>query len=139
MIDVNGIRSWLEQSTRRFPPSVSEAIEVVDQLSYGDARDISEKDEPKPMDTLGSLIDKLITVDLKMWHNQEQLYAIRKMTDDEFKARYGPSMSELHQIVKRCCDLNVQRSRLVDAIDAKFAAVIAGHDAVVTAEAHKTY
>ena len=28
-------------------------------------------------DTLGSLIDKMITVDLKMWNNQELLYKIR--------------------------------------------------------------
>ncbi len=139
MIDVDGIRSWIEHSTRRLPPSAAEAIEVVAQLSYGDARDLSEKDEPAPMDTLGSLVDKLITVDLKMWHNQEQLYAIRRMTSEDFERRYGPSMSELHQIVKRCCDLNVQRSRLVDAIDAKLAAVVAGDDAIVTAQSHKTY
>lgn len=91
------------------------------------------------MDTLGSLIDKLITVDMKMWHNQEQLYAIRKMTTDQFVDRYGMSMTELHDVVKRCCDLNVQRARLVDAIDAKLAAVVAGTDHVVTAESHKTY
>ena len=28
-------------------------------------------------DTLGSLVDKLCTVDLKMWNNQEFLYKIR--------------------------------------------------------------
>lgn len=139
MIDINGIRSWFEQSTRRFPPSVSEAIEVVAQLSHGDARDLSEKDEPVPMDTLGSLVDKLITVDLKMWHNQEQLYAIRRMTAEQFVERYGAQLDELHQIVRRCCDLNVQRSRLIDAIDVKLAAVVAGDDEVVTAQSHKTY
>ena len=29
------------------------------------------------MDTLGTLIDKLTTVDLKMWNNQELLYEIQ--------------------------------------------------------------
>ena len=34
-------------------------------------------------DTLGSLIDKLTTVDLKMWNNQELIYDIRRMTLQE--------------------------------------------------------
>jgi hypothetical protein len=104
----------------------------------GDSRDLDDKDEPTPMDTIGSLIDKLVTVDLKMWHNQEQLYAIRRMTTEEFTERYGGKLDELHAVVKRCCDLNVQRSRLVDAIDAKLAAAVAGNEAL-TFQAHKTY
>ena len=36
-------------------------------------------------DTLGSLVDKLTTVDLKMWNNQELLYEIRRMSFDEYK------------------------------------------------------
>jgi hypothetical protein len=39
-------------------------------------------------DTLGSLIDKMITVDMKMWHNQELLYKIRRMTFEEYKLEY---------------------------------------------------
>lgn len=77
--------------------------------------------EAEPMDTLGTLIDKLITVDLKMWHNQEILYAIRRMTEEEFVAKYANDLPSLHAIVKRCCDLNVQRSKLMDAIDVFFA------------------
>ena len=30
-------------------------------------------------DTLGNVIDKLVTVDMKMWDNQELLYEIRRM------------------------------------------------------------
>ena len=37
------------------------------------------------MDTLGGIIDKLFTVDMKMWNNQEILYKIRRMTFDEYK------------------------------------------------------
>ncbi len=38
-------------------------------------------------DTLGNIVDKLITVDLKMWHNQELLYEIRRMSFDEYKKK----------------------------------------------------
>jgi hypothetical protein len=39
-------------------------------------------------DTIGSLVDKLLTVDLKMWDNQEVLYKVRHMSFDEFKMSY---------------------------------------------------
>ena len=39
-------------------------------------------------DTLGSLVDKLTTIDLKMWNNQEMLYEIRRMTFEEYKIKY---------------------------------------------------
>ena len=39
-------------------------------------------------DTFGGLIDKLITIDMKMWNNQELLYEIRRMTFDEYKQKY---------------------------------------------------
>ncbi|KKL69705.1 hypothetical protein LCGC14_2112220, partial [marine sediment metagenome] len=42
-------------------------------------------------DTLGSLIDKLVTVDMKMWYAQESLYKIRKMTYEEFIEEYSLS------------------------------------------------
>ena len=31
-------------------------------------------------DTLGGLIDKLITIDMKMWTNQEFLYEVRRIS-----------------------------------------------------------
>lgn len=73
-------------------------------------------------DTLGSLIDKLFTVDMKMWNNQELLYDIRRMTFDEFKERYfsNPEGAEkLWEGLKKACDLNVQRNQLIDEIDEK--------------------
>ena len=39
-------------------------------------------------DTLGSIVDKLCTVDLKMWNNQELFYDIRRMSFDEYKEKY---------------------------------------------------
>jgi len=71
-------------------------------------------------DTIGGLIDKLITVDTKMWNNQEILYEIRRMSFDEFKERYLSDESgsiDLWTSLSKACDLNVQRNDLIDEID----------------------
>ena len=78
-------------------------------------------------DTLGSLIDKTITVDLKMWNNQELLYEIRRMSFDEYKEKYFANEEgamELWQSLKKACDLNVQRNQLIDEIDEKIVKMI---------------
>ena len=46
-------------------------------------------------DTFGSLIDKLFTVDMKMWNNQDVLYEIRNMTFDEYKEKYFEDEAKL--------------------------------------------
>jgi hypothetical protein len=71
------------------------------------------------METPGSLIDKLITVDLKMWNNQEALYEIRRMSYDEFYQKYNGN-EELYGILKKACDLNVQRNSLIYELDKLF-------------------
>ncbi len=71
-------------------------------------------------DTVGSLIDKLFTVDMKLWNSQEFLYQIRRMTFDEFKEKYFISdagANILWDSLKKTCDLNVQRNQLIDEID----------------------
>ena len=101
--------------------------------------DINE--EPNMADSIGSLADKLATVDFKMAHNQNILYEVRKMTPEEFTKTWENNLSELHNVLKRCTDLNVQRSRLVDEIDKKLAAMIRGDinpDDLVNNQ-HKTY
>ena len=73
-------------------------------------------------DTMGSLVDKLITIDMKMWNNQEILYDIRRMSFDEYKNKYFASEDgaiELWEGLKKACDLNVQRNQLIDEIDQK--------------------
>jgi len=73
-------------------------------------------------DTFGGLIDKLITVDMKMWNNQELLYEIRRMTLDEYKEKYFADENGallLWDCLKKACDLNVQRNQLIDEIDIK--------------------
>jgi len=79
--------------------------------------DVLEANDPKNTDQIGELCNKLSCVTIQMWHNQEILFEIRRMGTDEFKSRYGNELDKLHQIIKRCCDLNVQRARLMDAID----------------------
>ena len=92
-----------------------------------------------PMDTVGNLIDKLITVDLKLWHNQEELYKIRKMDNDEFSKEYSSKMPELHSMLKRCCDLNLQRAKLMDEIDKFLLSSIREMKEDIVREQHKIY
>ncbi len=78
-------------------------------------------------DTLGGLIDKLNTVDFKMWHNQELFYSIRKMSYDEFKIAYlldENKSVELYETFKKVIDINLQRNQLIDEIDEKIIQII---------------
>jgi len=78
-------------------------------------------------DTFGGLIDKLITVDMKMWNNQELLYDIRRMTFDEYKQQYFDSEEgamNLWDCLKKACDLNVQRNLLIVELDLKLIEMI---------------
>jgi hypothetical protein len=73
-------------------------------------------------DTLGNVIDKLITVDMKMWDNQEILYEIRRMDFNEYKNKYYSSedgAKNLWECLKKACDLNVQRNQLINEVDEK--------------------
>jgi hypothetical protein len=72
-------------------------------------------------DTLGGIVDKLCTIGLKMFNNQELLYEIRHMTFDEYKAKYfsEEGAEKLWGIFKKACDLNVQRNQLIDEVDKK--------------------
>jgi hypothetical protein len=77
-------------------------------------------------DTLGGLIDKLHTSNLKMWNNQEILYEIRRMSFDQFRDKYGSSagLEQLWQCLQKVCDMNLQRNALIDEIDEKLIAMI---------------
>lgn len=100
-------------------------------------------------DTLGGLIDKLITADLKMWNNQEILYEIRRMNFDEYKTKYFSSedgAKNLWESIKKCCDLNVQRNQLIDEVDKKIVEIVAAglsgenlDDGKFIQRKHKTY
>jgi hypothetical protein len=78
-------------------------------------------------DTLGNVIDKLVTVDMKMWDNQELLYDIRRMSFDEYKKKYfnnEEGANLLWETLKKACDLNVQRNQLINEVDSKIIARI---------------
>ena len=86
----------------------------------------SEEENPIMADSIGSLADKLATVNFKMAYNQEILYKTRRQTPEEFTKTWESNLPELHNVLKRCTDLNVQRSRLVDEIDKKLSAMFKG-------------
>ena len=95
-------------------------------------------------DTIGSLIDKLCTVDLKMWNNQEILYEIRRLTFKEFQTKYlskEKNQKTFYETIKKCCDLNYQRSQLIDEIDQTFVKALKNEiktDDLIQLK-HKTY
>lgn len=99
-------------------------------------------------DTLGTTVDKLITVDMKMWANQEFLYEIRRMSFEEFEAKFSGTecMQLLFDKLKKACDLNVQRNQLINEVDERIIelirAAMAGKeldDGKFLQRAHKTY
>jgi len=86
-------------------------------------------------DTIGGLIDKLFTIDMKMWTNQELIYEIRRMTFEEYKTKYfsdEDGAEKLWNFLKKACDLNIQRNQLIDEIDERVVelvkAAVAGSD-----------
>jgi hypothetical protein len=78
-------------------------------------------------DTLGNVVDKLVTVDMKMWDNQELLYEIRRMSFEEYKEKYfndEEGAQKLWAILKKATDLNVQRNQLINEVDEKIIEII---------------
>lgn len=99
-------------------------------------------------DTIGSLIDKLATVNQKMFLAQEELYIVRKMSLEEFKEVFGTEegLTKLHAYFKKSMDLNVQRQAMILEVDKKIAeivsAAIKGEDlnnGSFVQDQHKTY
>jgi len=100
-------------------------------------------------DTLGTLIDKLTTVDLKMWNNQEILYEIRRMSFEEYKKKYFENEEGaklLWETLKKATDLNVQRNQLINEVDERLIEIVkagvAGEDldnGKFLQRSHKTY
>ena len=100
-------------------------------------------------DTMGSIIDKLITIDMKMWHNQEFLYEVRRISFEEFKDNFLSTKKKqlaLFESIKKCCDLNFQRNQLIDEIDEKLYGILKKineggeiNDNELVQKKHKTY
>jgi len=120
----------------------NEIVSVLRQwVGDDDILDLDNTTKRNDMDTFGNLVDKLMTVNLKMWHNQELLYEIRHMTPEKFEEKYGSDLRGLHKIIDRCCSLNVQRSALMDEVDKFLADAIQGSKGrtELVREQHKMY
>lgn len=118
-----------------------EKWQVASNLVSQEWLEYSEKDDPVMADSVSSLTDKLITVSQKLWWTQEKLYIIRKQSPEEFENQWKGNLSELHTLLNRATNLNVQRSRLMDEIDRKIAEMVKGNinpDDLVNPQ-HKTY
>lgn len=78
-------------------------------------------------DTIGSLIDKVCTINQKMFLAQEDIYVVRKMTFEEFKNTFGSDdeqLKKIYDIFKKATDLNVQRQAMILELDKKIVEVI---------------
>lgn len=93
------------------------------------------------METLGSLCDKLCIVNLKMWHVQEEVYAIRRMSARQFKRKYSKQPGALKVVLDKATTLNLQRNGLIDEIDMLLRDVCEGKRSVrsLTRPACKVY
>jgi hypothetical protein len=99
-------------------------------------------------DTIGSLIDKLATVNQKMFLVQEELYVIRRMSLEDFKTFYGTEegLQKLYNCFKKSTDLNVQRQAMILEVDKKIAEIVSAaikgddlNDGSFIQDQHKTY
>lgn len=93
-------------------------------------------------DTVGSLIDKLFTVDQKMWVTQDDFYSLRKLSEWDFLNIYSDpeKLKELYKLFKKGIDLNLQRNVLIDEIDEKILQLTGAEDDGKNIQRkHKTY
>jgi hypothetical protein len=93
-------------------------------------------------ETLGSIIDRLCTIDMKMWNAQDELYEIRRLTFDQFMVKYhkAAGMKKLYDILQKACNLNYQRNELIDDIDKTIVEMLKAKDPDAYSQPkHKTY
>ena len=81
-------------------------------------------------ETFGSLVDKLVIVNLKLWHCQEAL----------FRSSGDQSLEEIENLREKNESLLGQRQRLIKELDEWFTkAVNAPSDVILTNPANKMY
>jgi len=74
------------------------------------------------VDTVGALCDKLTIVNMKLWHKQDVVHEIRRMSLDDFRDRF--THEDLYHLFQALADLNLQRNQLIDEIDETIAEAI---------------
>lgn len=102
---------------------------------------VPEEGRREVADTLGSLTDKLAIVTTRMWHCQDVLYEIRRMSKEQFIQKYSGKQDEVYDILKRATDMNIQRNQLMDEIDMYIRDAVTGKIPLekLTALKHKMY
>lgn len=100
------------------------------------------------MQSLGQLVDQISTINNKTFIAQEEIYKIRRMTWDQFQdfVATDDGLRNVYDMIKKSCDLNVQRSYAVTEFDKKLVDLIRGgiagsdlDDGCNIQEQHKTY
>ena len=79
------------------------------------------------METIGAILDRLITANNKMFMEQEKLYVIKRMPFEEFKNIYlnnEEKLKELHDFFILASTLNLQRNAAIDEIDTRLVQMI---------------
>ncbi len=71
--------------------------------------------------TLGALVDRLCILNLKIWHLQDWLYEVNRESHEAFAQR---NPADTHVKLQQLAELNLDRNRVMDAIDRTFAAAI---------------
>jgi len=71
------------------------------------------EEPPAPEGSLAHLIDYLAEINAALWATQEEVARIREIPPEK-----------KDEVVERCFDLNMERSRTVDAINRAFAKVV---------------
>lgn len=105
------------------------SINTISEMLALEKRELTDyliENDPNKDDKISELISKLSCVTVQMWNNQEILYKWRRINTEQFVKDNKDSLGEIHKIIKRCCDLNVQRAKLMDAIDNKLFKEIKG-------------
>lgn len=65
-------------------------------------------------DSLGSLVDQLSIVNLKLWHVQDEVYRYDRMSREEYAELPA---GQTQRAFKRLAALNLDRNRLMREID----------------------
>jgi hypothetical protein len=129
MLLYDNLLKKIQESEKYFEGIKLTNINTITEALATETRELTDyliENDPTDNDKLSELISKLSCVTVQMWNNQEILYKWRRISTEQFVKENSTSLNEVHKIIKRCCDLNVQRARLMDAIDKKMLREIKG-------------